>query len=117
MASLVEREARVDDERGKVARVIYNRLAEPMPLQIDATVLFASGLPAQESVSFKDREVNFAVQHLQDPGPAPGADRQPRPQVVGGGRQPAAGNWLYYVLTDPTGGTPSPTTTASSSTR
>jgi UPF0755 protein len=103
VASLVERESRVDDERGKVARVIYNRLAEPMPLQIDATVLYALGLPAQESVSFKDREVNSPYNTYKIPGLPPGPIASPGRKSLEAAANPTAGNWLYYVLTDPTG--------------
>jgi UPF0755 protein len=103
VASLVERESRVDDERGKVARVIYNRLAEKMPLQIDATVLFALGLPAQESVSFKDREVNHPYNTYKISGLPPGPIASPGRKSLEGAANPPAGNWLYYVLTDPTG--------------
>lgn len=103
VASLVEREARVDDERGKVARVIFNRLAEKMPLQIDATVLYALGLPAQESVSFKDREVNSPYNTYKIAGLPPGPIASPGRKSLEGTVNPPAGNWLYYVLTDPTG--------------
>jgi UPF0755 protein len=41
MASLIERETRVDAERGTVAGVIDNRLEEGMRLQIDASVIYA----------------------------------------------------------------------------
>src|SRR5690606_14570458 len=41
IASLIESEVRVADERPIVSSVIANRLADGMPLQIDATVLFA----------------------------------------------------------------------------
>ena len=40
IASIIEREARLDDDRPKIARVIYNRLFIGMPLQIDATLLY-----------------------------------------------------------------------------
>jgi UPF0755 protein len=43
VASLIEREAKVPEDRAKVAAVIYNRLARHMRLQIDATALY--GLP------------------------------------------------------------------------
>lgn len=43
IASLIERETRVDSERAMVASVIYNRLEVGMALQIDATVLYALG--------------------------------------------------------------------------
>ncbi len=103
VASLVEREARVDEDRGKVARVIYNRLTEPMPLQIDATVLYALGLPPQESVSFKDREINHPYNTYKIPGLPPGPIASPGRKSLEATANPTAGNWLYYVLTDPTG--------------
>jgi UPF0755 protein len=103
IGSLVERESRVDDERGKVARVIYNRLADKMPLQIDATVLYALGLPAQESVSFKDREVNSPYNTYKIPGLPPGPIASPGRKSLEAAANPPAGNWLYYVLTDPSG--------------
>ncbi len=103
VASLVEREARVDEDRGKVARVIYNRLADKMPLQIDATVLYALGLPAQESVSFKDREVNSPYNTYKIAGLPPGPIASPGRKSLEATAAPTAGNWLYYVLTDATG--------------
>ena len=102
VASLVEREARVDEDRGKVARVIYNRLERKMPLQIDATVLYALGRP-QESVSFKDREVNSPYNTYKIPGLPPGPIASPGRKSLEATTSPAAGNWIYYVLTDPSG--------------
>lgn len=40
VASLIEREAKVPDDRPKIARVIYNRLFLGMPLQIDASLFY-----------------------------------------------------------------------------
>lgn len=40
VASLVEAEAKVDVDRPKIARVIYNRLARGMPLGVDATLCY-----------------------------------------------------------------------------
>jgi UPF0755 protein len=42
VASMIEREAKFDADRGKIARVIYNRLSPfvNMPLQIDATLFY-----------------------------------------------------------------------------
>ena len=102
VASLVEREARVDEDRGKVARVVYNRLAEKMPLQIDATVLFALGKP-QQSVSFKDREIDSPYNTYKIAGLPPGPIANPGRKSLEATAAPTAGNWLYYVLTDDRG--------------
>jgi UPF0755 protein len=40
VASMIEEEARLDADRPKIARVIYNRLARDMRLQIDATLYY-----------------------------------------------------------------------------
>ena len=40
VASMIEREARVPEDRAKIARVIYNRLFFGVPLQIDATLYY-----------------------------------------------------------------------------
>ena len=40
IASLIEREAKVADDRSKIAQVIYNRLAKKMKLEIDASVKY-----------------------------------------------------------------------------
>ena len=43
VASLIQREAGVDEERPTIASVIYNRLSQDVPLQIDASVIYALG--------------------------------------------------------------------------
>lgn len=40
VASIIEREAKVEEDRAKIARVIYNRLFLDMPLQVDATLYY-----------------------------------------------------------------------------
>jgi UPF0755 protein len=49
IASMIEREAKVDEDRPKIARVIINRFRMDMPLQIDATLLY--GQPPGTSIS------------------------------------------------------------------
>ncbi|MCS6911547.1 MAG: endolytic transglycosylase MltG, partial [Anaerolineales bacterium] len=45
IASLIEREAVIEDERPIIASVIFNRLAAGQPLEIDASVQYALGAP------------------------------------------------------------------------
>jgi UPF0755 protein len=58
LASLIERETRVDDERDQVAGVITGRLADGMRLQIDATVVYALGEDATQIVTLEQLEVD-----------------------------------------------------------
>ena len=57
IASMIEKEAKLDEDRAKIARVIYNRLELGMPLQIDATLYYQG-----------DRDTPFPVLR-QTPGP------------------------------------------------
>jgi UPF0755 protein len=53
VASMIEREAKVAEDRAKISRVIYNRLRRNMELQIDATVRYkqATDLPFVDLVA------------------------------------------------------------------
>ena len=102
VASLVEREARVDEDRGKVARVIFNRLEEGMPLQIDATVAFALG-GGKDAVTLDDRKTDSPYNTYRIPGLPPGPIASPGRKSLEATVSPPNGNWTYYVLTDPIG--------------
>lgn len=100
VASLVERETRVNDERATVAGVIHNRLAEGQPLQIDATVLYALGR-YKDLVLTEDTEVDSPYNTYQ------GAGLPPTP-IAGFGEAslraaaaPADVPYRYYVLRAP----------------
>ena len=43
IASLIQTEAKLDEDRPVIAAVVENRLRDDMPLQIDATLLYARG--------------------------------------------------------------------------
>jgi UPF0755 protein len=58
VASLIERETRVDAERGTISGVIDNRLQAGMQLQIDATVVYATGGGPTDIVLLEDLEVD-----------------------------------------------------------
>ena len=63
IASMIEREAKTDEDRPKIARVIYNRLAIDMPLQIDAAVRYGT------QISGGDPDAIPFDQQRQTPGP------------------------------------------------
>ena len=98
VASLIERETRVPEERPEVASVIYNRLAAPMRLQIDATVLYALGETNADGVSFEDLET-------QSPWNTYTTDGLPPTPISGSGRasieaavEPADTDNRFYVV-------------------
>lgn len=95
IASLIESEVRVADERPLVSSVIFNRLEDGARLDIDATVLFAQGIrdPALIDVTF-DSPYNTRVVAGLPPGPisAPGL------ASLEAAAQPADTEFRYYVL-------------------
>lgn len=102
-ASLIEREAPAGDF-DKVARVILNRLEEPMRLQFDSTVNY--GLPEVEvATTDQDRETvtpwnTYAMDGLPETPIA--AVSMEALQAM---ENPAEGNWLYFVTVDTDGTT------------
>jgi UPF0755 protein len=102
VASMVEREARVDEDRGKVARVIYNRLAAEMPLQIDATIQFALG-KQKDVLLFSDLEIDSPYNTYKVAGLPPGPIASPGQESLAGALAPTPGAWLYFVVIDENG--------------
>lgn len=97
VASLIEREAANAGERPKVASVIYNRLEEGMPLQIDATIQYARGEP-KEKLSLEDLEIDSPYNTYENEGLPPGPICSPSLNSLRAALQPAETGYLYYVL-------------------
>lgn len=96
IASLVEREARVADERPLVAAVIWNRLREGMPLQIDATIQYA--LPEyKEQLTFDDLEIDSPYNTYKIAGLPPTPIANPGLAAIQAAADPAGVDYLYYV--------------------
>ena len=101
IASMIEREARFQDDRPLVASVIYNRLANGWPLQIDATVLYALGR-WQASVTKQDRMVPSPYNTYLHTGLPPGPIANPGIKSIDAALQPANTGYFFY-LSDPQG--------------
>ncbi len=102
VASMVEREARVDDDRGKVSRVIFNRLAAGMPMEIDATIQFALG-KQKEVLLFSDLEIDSPYNTYKNPGLPPGPIASPGQESLAAALNPTPGNWIFFVVVDEEG--------------
>jgi len=96
MASLVEREARLSDERALIAGVLYNRLHRRMLLEVDATVLYALGRH-KSVVTYKDLEVVSPYNTYRHIGLPPGPIANPGVAAIEAALTPAVTDYLYYV--------------------
>lgn len=96
MASLIERETAVIDERPLVASVICNRLALDMPLQIDAAIVYARGGGSQ-GVSYADLEIDSPYNVYEHLGLTPGPICSPSISSIEAALAPAETDFLYYV--------------------
>lgn len=98
VASLIEREVMLDEERPLVAAVIYNRLRRDMFLQIDATVQYA--LPAWKPVlTYEDLKTPSPYNTYLHKGLPPSPICSPGLKSIKAALEPADVNYLYYVAT------------------
>ncbi len=102
VASMVEAEARIPEDRPKIARVIYNRINNDMRLDIDATVLFAIGEHKSQLTS-QDLQIDSPYNTRRFKGLPPTPIAAPGRAALEAALNPADGDWLYYVLVDRSG--------------
>lgn len=96
-ASLIEAEVLLDEERPLVSSVIYNRLELGMPLEMDATVLYALGTRDIEKF---DKSVDSPYNTYRVLGLPPTPINAPGRASLEAVAAPAETNFLYYVLSD-----------------
>ncbi len=102
VASLIEEETKVDAERPMVARVIYNRLSDGIPLGIDATSRYESIL-ADRGRDQLDFESDSPYNTRRIAGLPPTPIAAPGRASIEAALNPADGPWIYYVLEDAEG--------------
>jgi UPF0755 protein len=96
IASMIEREAKVDRDRPLIASVIYNRLHLGMPLEIDATIEYA--LPRHKAeLSFADLAVDSPYNTYRHAGLPPTPIANPGRASLMAALHPADTRYLYYV--------------------
>lgn len=101
IASIVEAEASADADRPKVARVIENRLARPMPLQMDSTVHYISGRRGKAGTSNTERLSKSPYNTYLVAGLPPGPIDSPGLSAMQAAVDPTPGPWLYFVAVNP----------------
>ena len=98
MASIVEKEARVPEERPVIAAVYYNRLKRGMLLQADPTVQYALGHHVGR-VLYKDLTIDSPYNTYVHKGLPPGPVASPGVASLAAAANPANVPYLYFVAT------------------
>lgn len=97
IASMVEMEAKEDKDRPLIAGVIENRIARNMPLQIDATVLYARKKWERRLTFPMIKETVSPYNTYLNKGLPPGPICSPTLKSILAAMNPAHNNYLYYV--------------------
>ena len=104
IASLIEAEAKTEGDRARISRVIHNRLAEGIPLGIDATLIYENGIrgevPTREQL---DTPTPYNTRHPEITGLPPTPIAAPGRASLEAAMNPTPGPWLFYVLIDEEG--------------
>jgi UPF0755 protein len=97
VASIVEKEGYIPVNMPDTSRVIYNRLAQGTPLQMDSTVLYALGQDGGP-VTSQDLKIQSPYNTYLNTGLTPTPICMPSQDALNAAVHPPAGSWLYFVL-------------------
>ncbi len=103
IASLIEEEVAVEEDRPLVASVIFNRLDAGMKMQLDVTVVYALGALPEGGLSFDDLEVNSPYNTYLIDGLPPTPIAGVRVSSLRAAAEPATTNYLFFITTDESG--------------
>lgn len=96
LASLVEKEARFEEDRAIIAQVFLQRLRIGMPLQSDTTIQYLLHAP-KEDVTYADTEIASPYNTYQHMGLPPGPIANPGLASIEAVLYPANTDYLYFV--------------------
>ncbi|MCP2239347.1 endolytic transglycosylase MltG [Thermoanaerobacterium thermosaccharolyticum] len=96
VASMIEKEAKIDKDRPLIAGVIYNRLNKNMKLQIDATVEYALG-KHKDKLLFNDLKIDSPYNTYLHYGLPIGPISNPGLKSIQAALNPAKHDYYYYV--------------------
>jgi UPF0755 protein len=100
IASIVQAEGDIKDF-DKVSRVIRNRLAIGMPLQLDSTVHFIKKVRGQIFLSTQSTLIASPYNTYKKYGLPPGPIGSPGLDAINAAMNPAVGDWLYFITVAP----------------
>lgn len=101
IASLIETEAKLKEERPLIASVVYNRLSKGIPLGIDSSIIYASKVAGKWRADGRvyksdvDRRSPYNTRLVS--GLPPGPVGAPGESSIDAALNPAQTDYLYYV--------------------
>jgi UPF0755 protein len=99
MASIIEKEAGTNDEdRAKIARVFYNRLAQGGKLESDATVAYANNITGRVFTTDAERALKSPYNTYYVKGLPVGPITSPSRKSLEAALHPVEGGWLYFTV-------------------
>lgn len=100
IASLIETESKVDDERAVVASVIFNRLSKGMALGIDQTAVYIAKMENRwdGTINRSDLDSNSPYNTRKVSGLPPGPISSVSDSALKAAFNPAQTDYLFYVL-------------------
>ncbi len=98
IASIIEHEAKISEERPVISGVIYNRINTDMPLQMCSTIQYVLE-KRKEALSYSDLEVDSDYNTYQHKGLPPGPICSPGEAAISAAIMPAEHNYYYFVVT------------------
>lgn len=98
VASLIQNEAKVVSDGPDIASVIYNRIAQHIPLGIDATVYYALDKPFTEKLTTADTQIPSPWNTYTVQGLPPTPISSPDLDYIEAALHPAHTNYLYYLV-------------------
>ena len=103
VASLIEEEALLDDERAKISQVIHNRLDQGWSLGLESTVRYAAGKLSGESLTSEDLNSDSPWNTWIEPGLPLTPISAPGRASLEAAVNPEEGPWMFFVRTDENG--------------
>lgn len=97
LASIIEKEAAVAEERAIISSVYHNRLDVGMKLDACPTVFYVLGKPMSEPLLFADLEVDSPYNTYRNAGLPPGPICSPGLASIDAALYPADSNFYYFV--------------------
>lgn len=97
VASLIEKETPLDNERELIAGVIVNRLRQRMPLQIDAAVIYGLGADYEGDLKKRDLRHPTAYNTYTEKGLPPTPIALPSRRAIHAALHPQITPYLYFV--------------------